>query len=84
MVSLPAPRRSFQPHTINQAVLLRVAAALAELLRKSEISGIGKVAYKRRLRHWATECFILSFIVSLILPSATGAVVYKRKLWVRL
>ena len=47
---------------------------LAEFLRQSGTSRIRKVAYKKRLRHWATGCFVtLSFIVSLILSSATGA-----------
>ena len=65
---------SVQPHIIDQAVILRVAAALAEFLKQSGTSRIRKVACKRRWRHWATECFfILSFTVSLILLSATGA-----------
>ena len=45
-------------HTINQAVLLKVAAALAEFLRQSGTSRIRLAAYKRRLRHWATECYL--------------------------
>ena len=60
--------------TIDQAVLQRVSAALAEFLRQSATSRIRKVAYKRRLRHWAARCFFtLRFIVSLILSSAAGA-----------
>ena len=38
-------------------MLPRLAAALAEFLRQNATSRIRKVACKRRLRHWATECF---------------------------
>ena len=59
---------------IDQAVLLRVAAALAGSLRQNGTSRIRKAACKRRSEHWAAECFFtLSIIVSLILSSATGA-----------
>ena len=45
-------------HTIDQAVLLRVAAALAEFLGQIGASRIKMVVYKRRLRHRATECYL--------------------------
>ena len=47
-------------------MLPRLAAALAEFLRQNATSRIRKAAYKRRLRHWATECFFtLSFYCEL-------------------
>ena len=53
--------RSVQSHTTDQAVLLRVAAALAEYLRQSRASRIRKVAYKRRLRHRPPSSFYPKF-----------------------
>lgn len=65
---------SVQPHTIDQAVLLRAVSALVEFLR------IRKVAYKRRSSGWATVCFLPKFHCELnfIEPSKMGC---KRKLW---